>query len=182
MLPATTSFIPIAMAPYINGLVSRATRLRSTTVPRLYRPRYLPRTIPLWPLFSRLSPNSSGRHHHQLTCPIGSQQKRNLSYTSPAYEESTESTSPVALDALPICCPGCGAYAQTVEPNELGYYSEGRRRKFSSEEQHKPDTEEQEVDNPDELKDEGEVAAETIEKALRVAEKNEGKAPRPKRM
>lgn len=88
----------------------------------------------------------------------------------------------MALDALPICCPGCGAYAQTVEPNELGYYSEGRRRKFSSEEQHKPDTEEQEVDNPDELKDEGEVAAETIEKALRVAEKNEGKAPRPKRM
>lgn len=174
------------MAPYIRGLVSRATRLRSTIVPRLYKHQHLPRTLSSWSLFSPLSPKgSSGHHHHhhrQLSCLIGTQQQRNISSTGPAVEERTESTSALALDALPVCCPGCGAYAQTVEPTELGYYSESRRRKFSVEGQQKPDTEEQEVDNSDELKNEGEVAAETIEKALRVAEKNEGKAPRPKRM
>lgn len=184
--PRNTSFIPIAMAPYIRGLVSRATRLRSTIVPRLYKHQHLPRTLSSWSLFSPLSPKgSSGHHHHhhrQLSCLIGTQQQRNISSTGPAVEEPTESTSALALDALPVCCPGCGAYAQTVEPTELGYYSESRRRKFSVERQQKPDTEEQEVDNPDESKDEGEVAAETIENALRVAEKNEGKAPRPKRM
>lgn len=170
------------MALYISGLVSRATRLRIPAVHRLCRPQRLPRVLP----FSQLSPKGPGRHyyhlhHHRLTCPIIAQQQRKFSSTRPACEESTESTSPVALDALPICCPGCGAYTQTIEPDELGYYSESRRRKFSAEGQQKPAPGEQEVDNPDGLKDEGEVAAETIEKALRIAERNEGKAPLPKR-
>ena len=32
------------------------------------------------------------------------------------------------IEILPICCPGCGAFAQTVEPNEPGFYSENRKQ------------------------------------------------------
>lgn len=31
-------------------------------------------------------------------------------------------------DVLPACCPGCGAFSQTIEPNEPGYYSESRKQ------------------------------------------------------
>lgn len=31
-------------------------------------------------------------------------------------------------EVLPICCPGCGAPSQTIEPNEPGYYSTGRKQ------------------------------------------------------
>ena len=30
--------------------------------------------------------------------------------------------------ALPICCPGCGAFSQTIEPEEPGYYSRSRKQ------------------------------------------------------
>ncbi|KAL3479482.1 telomere stability and silencing-domain-containing protein [Aspergillus californicus] len=33
-----------------------------------------------------------------------------------------------ARSSLPVCCPGCGAYSQTVEPNEAGYYSKTKKR------------------------------------------------------
>lgn len=32
------------------------------------------------------------------------------------------------IDVLPICCPGCGAFSQTIEPNEPGYYSASRKQ------------------------------------------------------
>ena len=35
---------------------------------------------------------------------------------------------PRVEDVLPICCPGCGAYSQTVEPNEPGYYNRTRKQ------------------------------------------------------
>lgn len=38
-------------------------------------------------------------------------------------------------DILPISCPGCGAYAQTIDPNEPGYYS--RTRKKAKQQWHK---------------------------------------------
>ncbi|GLI75897.1 mitochondrial ribosome small subunit bioproteinsis protein [Penicillium ochrochloron] len=31
-------------------------------------------------------------------------------------------------DVLPICCPGCGAFSQTIEPDEPGYYSASRKQ------------------------------------------------------
>lgn len=31
-------------------------------------------------------------------------------------------------NTLPVCCPGCGAFSQTVEENEPGYYSPTRRQ------------------------------------------------------
>ncbi|KAJ5779704.1 hypothetical protein N7457_007424 [Penicillium paradoxum] len=30
-------------------------------------------------------------------------------------------------DSLPVCCPGCGAFSQTVEANEPGYYGTSRK-------------------------------------------------------
>jgi hypothetical protein len=34
----------------------------------------------------------------------------------------------IPLDILPVCCPGCGAYAHTSDPNEPGYYSRSRKK------------------------------------------------------
>ncbi|KAG0159747.1 hypothetical protein PDIDSM_7271 [Penicillium digitatum] len=31
-------------------------------------------------------------------------------------------------DSLPVCCPGCGAFSQTVEANEPGYYGTSRKQ------------------------------------------------------
>jgi hypothetical protein len=31
-------------------------------------------------------------------------------------------------DVLPTCCPGCGAFSQTIEPDEPGYYSASRKQ------------------------------------------------------
>ncbi|KAJ5971934.1 uncharacterized protein N7479_001852 [Penicillium vulpinum] len=31
-------------------------------------------------------------------------------------------------DSLPLCCPGCGAFSQTVEANEPGYYGTSRKQ------------------------------------------------------
>ncbi|CAG8345638.1 unnamed protein product [Penicillium nalgiovense] len=31
-------------------------------------------------------------------------------------------------DSLPVCCPGCGAFSQTVEENEPGYYGTSRKQ------------------------------------------------------
>lgn len=37
-------------------------------------------------------------------------------------QSNPKPSSEVYSEFLPICCPGCGAYSQTVEPNEPGYY------------------------------------------------------------
>lgn len=37
-------------------------------------------------------------------------------------------TPPSFIQDLPICCPGCGAYSQTTEPNGPGYYSSTRKQ------------------------------------------------------
>ncbi|KAL4952637.1 telomere stability and silencing-domain-containing protein [Aspergillus filifer] len=52
--------------------------------------------------------------------------------------QSTESIQPQPVKAaIPTCCPGCGAYSQTIEPSEPGYYSKTRKqtRKLLSEAQ-----------------------------------------------
>lgn len=47
---------------------------------------------------------------------------------STSAPESSSSSSLLPNEILPICCPGCGAYAQTTDPNEPGYYSKARKR------------------------------------------------------
>ncbi|OKL61025.1 hypothetical protein UA08_03784 [Talaromyces atroroseus] len=48
---------------------------------------------------------------------------------------SPPTTVSLHADALPVSCPGCGAYAQTIEPTEPGYY--GRTRKKAKKLWHK---------------------------------------------
>ncbi|KAL5334751.1 hypothetical protein BJX70DRAFT_349474 [Aspergillus crustosus] len=57
--------------------------------------------------------------------------------------EATKAPDPVQA-IIPICCPGCGAYSQTVEPNEAGYYGKPRKqtRKLLSEAQYENSSEE----------------------------------------
>jgi hypothetical protein len=51
---------------------------------------------------------------------------RGLSQLLSRKDQSEPSILPRSL--LPICCPGCGAYTQTVDPNEPGYYSKTGRK------------------------------------------------------
>ena len=60
-----------------------------------------------------------------------------------APDEEQESVTPplpptsisLHADTLPISCPGCGAYAQTIDSNEPGFYS--RTRKKAKQQWHK---------------------------------------------
>jgi hypothetical protein len=31
------------------------------------------------------------------------------------------------IDVLPVCCPGCGAFSQVIDPDQPGYYSKSRK-------------------------------------------------------
>ncbi|KAL4944853.1 hypothetical protein BDV06DRAFT_69166 [Aspergillus oleicola] len=68
-------------------------------------------------------------------------QLRSFSTDTPDAIQPTEPTEPIhpepAKAVIPTCCPGCGAYSQTIEPNEPGYYSKTRKqtRKLLSEAQ-----------------------------------------------
>jgi hypothetical protein len=31
------------------------------------------------------------------------------------------------MDVLPVCCPGCGAFSQVIDPDQPGYYSKSRK-------------------------------------------------------
>ncbi|RAK89521.1 hypothetical protein BO79DRAFT_227729 [Aspergillus costaricaensis CBS 115574] len=93
---------------------------------------------------------------------------------SPAPEPTIEEA------VLPVCCPGCGAYAQTVEPNEPGFYGKTRKqtRKLLSETKQVVEGEgigEEESG----LKAEGEKAADRIQKYLELTNVG-GSVPRPK--
>lgn len=154
------------MAPCLRGIASMAVKLRHITPTPLYQTRLLPRVLPSQSLFS---PKSFSGHSTI-------NQRRNFSSNIQPYANIDTVTN-----TLPICCPGCGAYAQTIEPDELGFYGEGRRRKFAKG-QPAPKEGEKNADNTDELKTEGEAAAERIEKVLRDAEEKGYTRPAPKRM
>ncbi|KAJ5476696.1 hypothetical protein N7475_002425 [Penicillium sp. IBT 31633x] len=51
-------------------------------------------------------------------------QCRCFSTTFPRREQPA--VEPLA-ESLPVCCPGCGAFSQTVEANEPGYYGTSRK-------------------------------------------------------
>lgn len=59
--------------------------------------------------------------------------RRNFQATARQSDVSIETQAPpnkpldLDKELLPICCPGCGAYSQTIDPNEPGYYSMTRK-------------------------------------------------------
>lgn len=59
----------------------------------------------------------------------------------------SEASKQILVDSLPVCCPGCGAFSQTIEPDEPGYYGKSRkqRRKPSK----KDNTEQQTTESGD---------------------------------
>lgn len=82
-----------------------------------------------------------------------------------------------------MCCPGCGAYAQTVEPNEPGFYGKTRKqtRKLLSETKQVVEGGQGEENGKEVsgLKAEGEKAADRIQKYLELTDVG-GSVPRPK--
>ncbi|KAH8435040.1 uncharacterized protein LDX57_012669 [Aspergillus melleus] len=89
-------------------------------------PRSLPQRLPSRSFLSR--PHSFPELSFD-SLPF--KQQRLFSSTTPSH------TIPSlrAEEFLPVCCPGCGAYSQTLDPEEAGYYGEARKqtRKFLSE-------------------------------------------------
>ncbi|KAJ5934966.1 hypothetical protein N7466_004513 [Penicillium verhagenii] len=107
------------MSPCSRGAISRALRLgslrwqpkpcnsflRTTTLPAL-------RTVQ-----SQISSGSIAtqiRNHHRCF--------------STTHFKHQETSSKELADALPLCCPGCGAFTQTIEPEEPGYYGGNRKQ------------------------------------------------------
>ncbi|PYH91517.1 hypothetical protein BO71DRAFT_486182 [Aspergillus ellipticus CBS 707.79] len=83
---------------------------------------------------------------------------------------------------LPLCCPGCGAYAQTDAPKEPGYYSRTRKRtkKLMSETQRAIEGQD-EADG--DLKTRAETAVEAIQEYLEETEaQRAGVNPKPTRI
>lgn len=92
-------------------------------LPRLPRP--LPQRIPFRSFSAR--PQS----FPELSFDPLPFKRRLFSSTAPSHADPSLRTE----DVLPVCCPGCGAYTQTIEPEEPGYYGKLRKqtRKFLSE-------------------------------------------------
>lgn len=122
-----------------------------------------PRVLPVW--------NANGL--------INEPQRRLLSSGPSLSAKSSELTERV----LPVCCPGCGAYAQTIEPGEPGYYSKTRKqtRKLLSETEQATGVQDGETGEVADLKTEGEKAAGTIQQLIKESEE-EAAAPKPIRM
>ncbi|KAJ5659810.1 hypothetical protein N7507_006261 [Penicillium longicatenatum] len=51
---------------------------------------------------------------------------RRLFSTTPIQRK--EVTAEELAEVLPVCCPGCGAFTQTIEPDEPGYYGGNRKQ------------------------------------------------------
>ena len=184
------------MAPCLRGMVSRAIRLRHIPPTLLHRSQLPPRALSSRSLFSPPPPSPQVFPRHSFGGrPIGTNQRRELSSTALVCASATDPVTSV----LPVCCPGCGAYAQTVDSNELGYYGKHRLNKLAkgqripevgdedaqdedltAEAQQSSEVNNKDAETIENLKTEGEAAAETIEQVLRDS-KEKDKPPRPKR-
>lgn len=184
------------MAPCLRGMVSRAIRLRHISPTFLHRSQLPSKALSSRSLFSPPPSPQVFPSHSFGGRPIGTSQRRELSST---VQVCASATGPAA-SILPVCCPGCGAYAQTVDSNELGYYGKHRLNKLAkgqripevgdedaqstgdlaAEAQQSSDVNSEDAETIEDLKTEGEAAAETIEQALRHS-KEKDKPPRPKR-
>ncbi|PYI11561.1 hypothetical protein BO78DRAFT_332617 [Aspergillus sclerotiicarbonarius CBS 121057] len=152
------------MSPYLGRIIPRGTIQTRLPSQYLRRPLHLSTALTRTSIFSRPVRNTTEPRT----------QLRSLSTSVPLRASSSE----LIDDVLPVCCPGCGAYAQTVEPNEAGYYGKTRKqtRKLLSETQ-------QVIEGQDEgsgVKAAGEKAADKIQKYLDLTEVEGEGAPRPK--
>lgn len=160
------------MSHCLKCTYSRAVGFRQISSRRPVRTVQLPLRSPPRKLFA----------HAELfrNCPrsqlSNGSQLRNLSTTTQSFPEPSRSVE----DVLPVCCPGCGAYAQTVEPNEPGYYGKTRKhvRKLISESQRAANDKPGGAEEASDLRSEAEKAASTILKLV----DSEVATPKAKRM
>ncbi|KAJ5125352.1 hypothetical protein N7526_007529 [Penicillium atrosanguineum] len=123
-----------------RGAIARALRLDVLRLPSRAYSRPLTPTLYLRFCFTRkLSSINSINVGQQTTTP-----HRAFSTTRCLQSEASIQN---LVDILPVCCPGCGAFSQTIESDEPGYYGKSRkqRRKPSK----KDDTEQQITDSED---------------------------------
>ncbi|KAJ5086907.1 hypothetical protein NUU61_008214 [Penicillium alfredii] len=106
------------MSPCARGAISRFLRfdlLRSN----LQRcPRQLTQTRSLRPRIAALPINTLNG-----VCQRAHQNR----YFSTTRFQRDKSPPNALTEILPIFCPGCGAFSQTIEPHEPGYYSTAKR-------------------------------------------------------
>lgn len=105
------------------SLCSRGAVFRN---PRLNLLRLFPKTIPRSQAQTLLSPRAAPQS--KVLTDLR-RQCRCFSTTRVQREQpQSESQVDTLADSLPVCCPGCGAFSQTVEANEPGYYGTSRKQ------------------------------------------------------
>lgn len=159
-----------------GGLNLRAFRLKYISSQSLSRNRSISTTAWSRPL---VTPRVACRCSNLALLPR--RQQRVFSSTSRFDSESTG----LIENVLPICCPGCGAYSQTVNPLEPGYYSKTRKetrkrlaatnRILEKKEQESESEEGEAVD----LRTEGENAARDIRQLTNPSEDGDNGPPKP---
>lgn len=101
-----------------RGALSRALRLDSLRYGSRACSLRLPTTIYSRCRAATFTLNSS-------TINQGHNQCRKFTTSRP---QKAEADTENLIHVLPTCCPGCGAFSQTIEPNEPGYYSSSRKQ------------------------------------------------------
>lgn len=106
-------------------MISRAFR----TVHPLPKPLYLlyqnPTRTALW---SRPSPTRIPlRRNAQLAKSPSEQAPGQCNWSTSSEAQPSKDSPELLADALPLNCPGCGAYAQTIEPDQPGYYNTSKK-------------------------------------------------------
>ncbi|KAJ6126704.1 hypothetical protein N7523_002316 [Penicillium sp. IBT 18751x] len=105
-----------------RGAITRTLRLDTIRLPSRAYSRYLT------PIFH---PRSCSTRTLSSRNFINVEQKTTTSrraFSTTRFLQS-ETSAQNLVDILPVCCPGCGAFSQTIEPNEPGYYGKTRKQR-----------------------------------------------------
>lgn len=99
------------------------------TVRPLQKPLYLlyqnPTRTALWP---HPSPTRIPlRRNAQLAKSPSEKAPDQCNSSTSSEAQPSKDSSELLADALPLNCPGCGAYAQTIEPDQPGYYNTAKK-------------------------------------------------------
>lgn len=106
------------------SLCSRGAVLRN---PRLNLLRLLSKTIPRSQPQTRFSQSRAAPQSKILT----DLRRQCRCFSTTRFQREQPPAEPqidTLADSLPLCCPGCGAFSQTVEANEPGYYGTSRKQ------------------------------------------------------
>lgn len=106
------------------SLCSRGAVFRN---PRLNLLRLLPKTIPRSQAQTLFSPSRAAPQSKVLT----DLRRQCRCFSTTRFQREQPQAEPqldTIADSLPVCCPGCGAFSQTVEANEPGYYGTSRKQ------------------------------------------------------